>query len=61
MSGDLKMELKDRITAMLLASAIADAMAGPFEGRRTTDSQKFLADGGWIDQFESYTHTFDAS
>jgi len=52
------MEQGNRITAMLLASAIADAMAGPYEGRRTKDSQKFLVDGGWIDQFIPYTPSF---
>ena len=52
------MEQSKRITAMLLASAIADAMAGPFEGRHTKDSQKFLMDGGWIDRFSPFTPAF---
>ena len=59
MSSDKnKILLVDRIEGMLIASAIADAMAGPFEGRQTKVSQKFLEDGGWIDQFENYTPGF---
>jgi ADP-ribosylglycohydrolase len=59
MSADKnKILLIDRIEGMLVASAIADAMAGPFEGRQTEVSQKFLQDGGWIDRFENYTPGF---
>ncbi|NOY59717.1 MAG: ADP-ribosylglycohydrolase family protein [Calditrichaeota bacterium] len=35
----------NRIYGMLMASAIADAMAGPVEGRSTTVTQNFLKKG----------------
>ncbi|NOZ60302.1 MAG: ADP-ribosylglycohydrolase family protein [Calditrichaeota bacterium] len=49
-----KISLRERIEAMLAASAIADAMAGPFEGRDTEKSRRFLKEGGWIDDFSVY-------
>ena len=48
----------DRIQGMLLGSAIADALAGPHEGRRTEISQQFLHEGGWIDSMSSYNNWF---
>ena len=45
---------RERIESMLTASAIADAMAGPFEGRDTEKSRRFLKEGGWIDDFTVY-------
>ena len=38
-----------------MASAVADAMGGPHEGRSTQKSRQFLRDGGWIDDFSSYS------
>jgi ADP-ribosylglycohydrolase len=38
-----------------MASAVADAMAGPHEGRTTAASEQFLNRGGWINQFDPYT------
>jgi ADP-ribosylglycohydrolase len=59
MSSDKnKILLIDRIEGMFAASAIADAMAGPFEGRQTAVSQQFLEDGFWIDQLKSYSPPF---
>ncbi len=48
-------ELHDRLQGILMASAIADAMAGPHEGRSTEESQTFLEKGGWINNFNDYT------
>ena len=53
-----KISIEDRIITMMFASAIADAMAGPWEGRQTHISQEFLEDGGWINEFKSYTPGF---
>jgi len=50
--------LCDRIRGMLWASAIADAMGGPHEGRSTKVSQQFLQDGHWLDRFDAYTPWF---
>jgi hypothetical protein len=44
-------ELADRLFGILMGGAVADAMAGPYEGRSTEESQQFLEDGGWIDRF----------
>lgn len=51
-------EFCNRIYGMLMASAIADAMAGPVEGRSTQVTQKFLKQGNWIDYFSPYTPWF---
>ncbi|MDZ7721418.1 MAG: ADP-ribosylglycohydrolase family protein [candidate division KSB1 bacterium] len=48
-------EYQQRLQGMLLASAVADAMGGPHEGRSTEDSQAFLENGGWIQSFDAYT------
>ena len=45
--------LNDRIYGMLMGGAVADALAGPHEGRNTEDSQAFLKEGGWIDVFDT--------
>lgn len=55
---ELSINLATRIEGMLIASAIADAMAGPHEGRRTNVSRKFLEDGGWIEHLQPYTPPF---
>ncbi len=47
--------MPDRLHSMLMASAIADAMAGPHEGRSTKNSQEFLQNGGWINTFSAYS------
>ncbi|QXD26225.1 ADP-ribosylglycohydrolase family protein [Opitutia bacterium ISCC 51] len=43
----------DRIFGMLMGSAVADALAGPHEGRSTEASQTFLEEGGWVDAFDT--------
>lgn len=48
----------NRIYGMLMASAIADAVAGPVEGRSTRVTQDFLKGGNWIDYFSPYTPWF---
>ncbi len=48
----------DRIQGMMMGSAVADALAGPHEGRRTEVSQKFINEGGWIDTMSSYNNWF---
>lgn len=45
--------LNDRIYGMLMGSAVADALAGPHEGRSTEDSKAFLEEGGWINSFDT--------
>lgn len=45
--------LHDRLFGMFMGSAVADAMAGPHEGRSTERSQEFLEKGGWIDAFDT--------
>jgi len=57
MNGQQKQQItfSDRIAGMTFASAVADAMAGPHEGRRTQVSQEFLENGGWIKEFYDYT------
>lgn len=52
------LSLVERIYFMLAASAIADAMAGPFEGKNTDESRKFLKEGGWIDDFAEYPASY---
>lgn len=49
------LSFEHRVAGMLWASAIADALAGPHEGRSTEASQTFLKQGGWIDSFSEYT------
>lgn len=44
---------QDRIYGMLIGAAVADAMAGPHEGRSTEESQMFLKEGGWINSFDT--------
>lgn len=48
----------DRLSGMMMASAIADAMAGPWEGRSTEKSEQFLLQGKWIDSFKDYNPWF---
>ncbi|MBC8478817.1 MAG: ADP-ribosylglycohydrolase family protein [FCB group bacterium] len=48
----------NRVSGLLHASAVTDAMAGPYEGRSTEKSQNFLDDGGWIDGFTKYSRWF---
>jgi len=48
----------DKINGLLFASAIADAMAGPHEGRSTKETRRFLQSDGWINHFAPYTPWF---
>ena len=62
--GNKKLDLnrpltyQERVSGMLWCSAIADALGGPFEGRKTVVSQKFLEEGHWISELKPYNRWF---
>lgn len=55
-----QLTFNDRIESMLMASAVADALAGPHEGRPTQVTQRLLHEGCWQNTMDGYSKWYQS-